>query len=81
MNLPLRFRIPLALAVSLLLGAIGYDQSSASSSQFEANKNLVREFYENFPADPEAAARVLADDYIEHAPRFVEYNQLNHVSG
>ena len=69
------------LAAPLLLATAGQEQSTATTAQFEANKNLVREFYKNFPANPEAAAQVLADDYVEHAPRFVEYNRVNHVNG
>ena len=80
MNFLTRFFHCMALAVPLLLGVSSYAQN-ASVSQFEANKNVVREFYKHFPADPEAASQVLADDYVEHAPRFVGYNQVHHVSG
>ena len=73
--------IRFVLAAPLLLTPVGQAQSAATAAQFEANKNLVRELYKNFPANPEAAAQVLADYYVEHAPRFVEYNQVNHMNG
>lgn len=75
------FRCMLVLTAPFLLATLAGGQNNAKSSQFESNKNLVREFYKHFPADPEAAAQLLADDYIEHAPRFVEYNQVNQTSG
>lgn len=71
----------LALTVPslLLLAACGNEQeseprsadTSATSSTEDANRKLVLDFYDQFfnEHETEEAARVVADDYIQHNPQ------------
>jgi predicted SnoaL-like aldol condensation-catalyzing enzyme len=70
------------ILLALLAAGPAFAQAPASQTQLDANKKLVLDFFNsNALGDPQAAAdKFLADDYVQHNPRFVQFNQEHNVS-
>jgi predicted SnoaL-like aldol condensation-catalyzing enzyme len=69
------------LLLALLFATPVFAQAPVSKSQMEANKQLVIDFFKVGPAKPDVMAGFLADDYIQHNPRFLKFDEDHHVSG
>lgn len=69
----------LLLCTALLLNP---QQSNAQSqSELDANKQLLLDFFSFQGSDEERMQRFMAEDYIQHNPRFLAMDQFTGASG
>ncbi len=57
--------------------------AQANAGQLAANKKLAEDFFKSgaLQHPDEVADKFLAPDYLQHNPRFVQFNQEHHLSG
>lgn len=76
-------RVPALTACVLLLAfAVPvYGQRPDTTAALETNKKLVLDWYAFAGSREERARRFLADDYIQHNPRFLKMNEMTGATG
>ncbi|MBN4053669.1 nuclear transport factor 2 family protein [Haliea sp. AH-315-K21] len=81
-NMTLRIsNIPVLLLLALVL-LLGYQNLSAQEqSEQEANKQLLIGFFAFQGSDVERMEQYMADDYVQHNPRFLAMDKFSGASG
>jgi len=67
--------------LALLTARPIFAQVPVNQGQLEANKKLALDFFKAGIKNPDRMAQYLADDYVQHNPRFVKFGEAHHVSG
>lgn len=82
-----RISLLFALLTAMSTAAPAFSQTPitpgpATPAQMEANKQIVLNFFKGGPTGVVANAnKYLADDYIQHNPRFLQFDEEHHLNG
>jgi predicted SnoaL-like aldol condensation-catalyzing enzyme len=71
------------IILAIFVGTPIISLAQTNASQLEANKKLAEDFFKSGALQhPEGVAdKFLAPDYVQHNPRFVQFDQEHHPSG